>query len=276
MNKLKQALKAMKPCRIECLKSIGPPLATSQANVDGGGGTTQSQSDCNSIISIEWTKEDNYLNRNRQSVIDLRPMQGVKSLRLLNTYDFVNETKCVRWIEIFLMKIEDEVNSGVAEDAVSFNLNRFADMISAAAGAAFIPVLDELVLIHFMSLMNKRQSSNKIEVTKQNFDQACSNIKEETAEIAASTTTTRAALSGQKHSVKLLDPFRVGLRVELNKDQVGYVVGMGGEQISDQKVLTSLDNELIRILHQVNAANVNILVEFVFSVQERLSGSLSS
>ncbi len=264
MNKLKQEMRSMRPFRIESLKAAPIDRNNQQEN---------------NIITIEWTKEDSYLNRGRASVIDGRSMQGVKSLRLTSSYDFVNETKSVRWVEIFLMRIEDDANAD-AEDMNNFNLNRFADGVSQAACTALVPVLDDLVALNLVHLMNENQRKRERDGVKQNFNQACANIKEDsvasnsvTAREIESKTPMLATSSSQtnltKSNIRLLNPFKVGLRVELNKNQVGYIFGMNGEQISDQKVLTSLDNELIQMLNQINSFNVDILIEFVFSIQER-------
>lgn len=83
MGKLKNALRSMKPFRIEC-----SPLAP----------------DDDHVITIEWIKESRFFNRRVRSLIDSRPLQGVRSLRLTNNYDFVNDTKAIRWNEIFLIK----------------------------------------------------------------------------------------------------------------------------------------------------------------------------
>lgn len=69
-------------------------------------------------------------------------------------------------------------------------------------------------------------------------------------------------------------PFKCSLRVDLSRDQVGYVFGMAGRQVTEPPYLARLDNELILLLHQANAHNVTLVVELVFTVQERynLSG----
>jgi MAD (mothers against decapentaplegic) interacting protein len=83
MGKFKQALRSMKPFRIEC-----SPLAPND----------------DFVITVEWTKANEFLNRGIRSLVDGRSMQGVKSLRLTNNYDFVNGSKSIRWNEIFLIK----------------------------------------------------------------------------------------------------------------------------------------------------------------------------
>lgn len=72
-------------------------------------------------------------------------------------------------------------------------------------------------------------------------------------------------------------PFKCALRVDLGRDQVGYLFGMNGQQVLDGQILSRLDNELIMLLHQANANSVSLVVELVFTVQERynLSGANS-
>ena len=83
MGKLKNALRSMKPFRIECA-----PLAPRTDHV----------------ITIEWTKTSSFFNRGVRSLIDGRSLQGVRSLKLTNNYDFVNDSKAIRWNEIYLIK----------------------------------------------------------------------------------------------------------------------------------------------------------------------------
>lgn len=72
-------------------------------------------------------------------------------------------------------------------------------------------------------------------------------------------------------------PFKCALRVDLGRDQVGYLFGMNGQQVLDGQILSRLDNELILLLHQANTNSVSLVVELVFTVQERynLSGANS-
>ncbi|RNA00885.1 Zinc finger FYVE domain-containing 9 [Brachionus plicatilis] len=51
-------------------------------------------------------------------------------------------------------------------------------------------------------------------------------------------------------SGKYFEPFRIGVRVEVNKDQVGYCLGMYGHLLNDSAILESMDNNLVQILHQ--------------------------
>lgn len=83
MTKLKNALRSMKPFRVECA-----PLSPNDDH----------------IITIEWTKSCDFFNRGVHSLIDGRSLQGIRSLRLTNNYDFVNDTKAIRWNEIYLIK----------------------------------------------------------------------------------------------------------------------------------------------------------------------------
>jgi hypothetical protein len=69
----------------------------------------------------------------------------------------------------------------------------------------------------------------------------------------------------------VINPFKIGLRVEVNKDQVGYLIGMNGNLITQEVFLSSMDNEIIQLLHQANNSNINISLEFVFYIQERFN-----
>lgn len=70
-------------------------------------------------------------------------------------------------------------------------------------------------------------------------------------------------------SRKTFQPFRIGVRVEINKDQVGYSLGLCGQLITEPSILESMDSNLVQILHQVNATHVNLLLEFIFYVHDK-------
>jgi MAD, mothers against decapentaplegic interacting protein len=246
MNKLKQALQSMKPFRIESLK---PQVSSSSTN--------NHQDNINNIISIEWTKESP-INKGVYSCIDKMPLTGVKSLRLNNTYDYVNETKGIRWTEIFLIKIEEDLNDS---NNNNFNLNRFADMCSQSFCTAITPLLDQLVNLQKIYLLEKQQDDDDddesknlvfIDETKQN-DLLNNN--------------------NNNRSIDLLNPFRIALRIQIDRDQVGYLIGMNGAQLSEDTFLTSLDNELIQLLNHASSSNVSLILEFIFYVQERFNCS---
>ncbi|CAF0880438.1 unnamed protein product [Brachionus calyciflorus] len=201
LNKLKQALQSMNSFRIDCSK-VKP----------------------DHTVIVEWIKEDDYLNRNILSVVDGKSMEGIKSLRLANTMDYAYEDKILKWIEIYILKLDEEA---LADDS-NFNLNKFTEMISTATCMALNPLIDDLIHI-------------------QN-----ENLKE-----------------GNSETLNFFKPFRIGLRIEINKDQVGYMLGMCKKQISESKILESLDNHLIQILHQINSNSVNLMLELVFYIQEK-------
>ena len=126
-------------------------------------------------------------------------------------------------------------------------MNKFADHVSEACCTALAPILDELVVIEKMHLIKQKK---KEEFSNDSMIQI---------------------------STKIINPFRVGLRVDLNKDQVGYLIGMDGCQIFDEKILTKLDDELVQILHQAcsSSASLNISLEFIFYVQDRFNCAAS-
>lgn len=222
MDKLKQALQAMKPFRIECNKPStlnSPPV---QENA------------LNEVIMIEWYKTDRYINKNVYSPIDLKHMCGVKSIRLPNFYDFMSETKLIRLTEIFLIKIAEDTNSPVDSN---FNVNRFVDSCSQAFCLALIMLLDDLVTetIILINLNNNKSTAE----------------------------------SKRKKPCDEASFFKLALRITVNRDTVEYQMGSNGIQITDEKYLSNLDNEMIPILHQANAYNVDICLEFVFYVLDR-------
>ncbi len=222
LNKLKLSLQQMKPFEIECNK---PPHTTSSTKT----------------ISIEWTKNDDYINPNVFSVIDRMPMQGIKSIRLNTMNDYVNETKSIRWIEIFLIQISEDEPS--ESEHTSFNLNAFADLCAQTFCMGIVPLLDDLIKMQLNNLLEKKKIvANGISVEEEINSNQC-----------------------------YIDPFKIGLRVQLNKDQVGYLIGMNGNLITHEAFLSSLDNELIQILHHTNTSNINVLLEFSFCVQERFN-----
>jgi hypothetical protein len=237
MSKLKQSLQTMKPLRIEC-SQLTPG---------------------ESVITIEWSKENRHINKYVRSPIDMRSMTGVKSIRLANAYDYVNENKSIRWNEIFLIKMFDESNS--LEDS-SFNLNRFADMVSQATCTALAPLLADLTILNESFVLSRCHFEmgrrTKMKAATDSTAAAQDNNNNHVHERAA------GALAAGR-------PFRVALRVEINSDNVGYLFGMNGEPIGEAKFLASLDNELIQLLHQANSYNVNLAIEFIFTVQERFN-----
>ena len=124
LTKLKLALQQMKPYHLECNKQAQDINKPSE-----------------NTISIEWIKDDYHINKNVFSIIDGRSLCGVKSIKLTNSYDYVNETKSIRWCDIFLMQIEEEANGSEG----NFNLNVFAEMCAQACCTALVPLLNELV-----------------------------------------------------------------------------------------------------------------------------------
>jgi len=202
MTELKKSLQAMKPFRIECQKTVSQ--------------------EPNNIITIEWSKEDMYVNKRTRSIIDNRPLRGVKSYRLANSHEYKHESCSIRWSEIYLIKFEEEANS----DDNSFNLNKFAELCAQGTCTSLVSLLAELAELHRHHL-KENQLMN---------------------------------------TIKAHLPFKVALRVEVSRDQVGYIFGMDGKQITDEKFLCNLDNELIQLLHQANSLSFKILLELGFHV----------
>lgn len=201
LNKLKESLKTMSAFKIEASKSF-----ITQPN------------DIN-VISIEWTNNNLHANRDVYSVIDGKPMHGIKSFRLNNFNDFANGNKVIRCTEVFIIDISE-----VESNESNFNLNKFAEMCSQGFIKAIFPILDDII-----KLNDKKRT-----------------------------------LGSSRH--KSFSPFRIGLRVQKNKDQLGYVNGMNRVQINDEKILGNLDNEMVQILQQVNSLSLSLSIELVFYI----------
>ena len=215
IEKLKQALQAMKPFRIECSK-----ISQSSETIPDG----------NDIISIEWYKEDKFINKNINSPIDNKSMCGINSIRLFNnSYDYMNDTKLIRLTEIFIIRMLDDPSS-LTE--TSFNLNRFVDSCSQSFCLALITLLDDLVSETSLLINSNKTVTQKYDDSGNSF-------------------------------------FKLALRVTVNRDIVEYQIGSNGVQISDEKYLSNLDNELIPLLHQVNSNNVDMCLELFFYVLDR-------
>jgi hypothetical protein len=218
MTKLKQTLQSMKPFEIECKKT--------SITVGHNNNNFDSLTETIDTILIHWSKEENHINTNVKSSIDNKSMTGVRSLYLTNPYDYINDSKLIRWNEIFLINLIDDQQQQQQQQSNDFDLNSFAEMCSQAVFKSITPLLDHLTGLCY----------------------------------------------GQHDCIKF-KPFRIGLRVEVNKDKVQYLFGMNGNAINDTKLLAALDNEIVPILHSVNESNSStcILIEFVFYVQERFN-----
>jgi hypothetical protein len=145
LGKLKDALQGMKPYTIECNKQPLKPGCN------------------NSTVSIEWINDDSHINRNVLSVVDGRDLCGVKSIRLTNINDYVNDTKLIRWTEIFLILTKEEDSQNGDSSIANFNFNSFVDMCAQSCCNALVPLLDELVLMQKNYLLIKRKKLNDAE-----------------------------------------------------------------------------------------------------------------
>ena len=214
IEKLKQELQAMRPFKIESNKTL------------------ENSQELNEIISIEWYKDDKFINRNVISPIDSKSMCGIKSIRLFNnSYDYMSDTKLIRMTEIFIIKMADTVID------TNFNLNRFVDSCSQSFCLALITLLDDLV--------NETSLLTNSSKTSQKYDEN----------------------NGF---------YKLALRIEVNRDNVEYQIGTHGVKIVDEKYLSSLDNEFVPLLHQVNSYNIDLCLEFIFYVLDRYTSDNSS
>ena len=130
-------------------------------------------------------------------------------------------------------------------------MNRFADMCSTAFCTAVTPLLEQLVSLQKLHLESKRK------LPESSYTAYASHEQEKDL---------------SQYS-RLINPFKIGLRIQIDKDQVGYLIGMNGKQINEDSFLASLDNELIQLLNHASSFNINIVLEFVFYVQERFNCS---
>ena len=96
-----------------------------------------------------------------------------------------------------------------------------------------------------------------------------SEFKQTTAEIAKACT---VALRPYLYNLYQMEKRRIGLRVNLNPDMVGYIIGAQGSPLPDE-MATNLDNELVPAIH--NAVNPSSTtpssMEFLFNIVEMLS-----
>ena len=75
-----------------------------------------------------------------KSPIDNLPMDGIESLHIHNSTDYVGETRTIRWTEVFFIKNEDAGNSRCEP----VDLSRLAETLAQACCIALTPQLDRL------------------------------------------------------------------------------------------------------------------------------------
>ena len=74
-----------------------------------------------------------------RSPIDNMPMDGVESLHLHNTTDYIGQHHTLRWTEVFFIQNEDQGSSGDPVD-----LSRLGETLAQACCLALTPHLEHL------------------------------------------------------------------------------------------------------------------------------------
>ena len=93
-------------------------------------------------------------------------------------------------------------------------MNKFSEKCSQAVQLALSPLLDELVEINQAYLIDVNKNINREKLVLTSLDPIS----------------------------KFTSPFRIGLRVNINRDNVGYMLGMNGKFLNEEKFLVNLDN----------------------------------
>lgn len=186
MAALKQAMKDMSTYTIGC------------------GSISASKPD--EIVLVHWVDDDKSVNVGVRSPIDEMLLDGVESIHIHNSPDYIGESRAIRWTEVFLIQNEDS-NSSRLEPV---DLSRLAETLAQACCIALTPHLDRL---------------NESAVMK------------------------------------------LGLRVNIESERVGYEIGSNGVKLPDF-YMNDLDNELIPVIH--NAASHSqdgpIVLELIFHI----------
>ena len=75
-----------------------------------------------------------------KSPIDNMSMDGIESIHIHNSTDYVGESRTIRWTEVFFIQNED-VNNSRCEPV---DLSRLAETLASACCIALTPHLDKL------------------------------------------------------------------------------------------------------------------------------------
>lgn len=157
------------------------------------------------MVKVQWVEDDKSVNVGVKSPVDNMAMDGIDSLHIYNSPDYVGETQIVRWTEVFFIQNDD--SGSVKWDPV--DLSRLGETLATACCMALVPHLSKL--------------------------------KE-------------AALT------------KIGLRVTIKPEMVGYEAGSGGERLPDI-YMNDLDNELIPVMHRATQQNhVGTVLELIFQI----------
>lgn len=187
MEELRVSIRDMKEFKIDCCKTTetGP---------------------IEEWIQINWVNDELSTNLGVRSQIDGLNLEGVQSARIFSSPDYTNERYLIRWIEVFLLQINE--NSRRSE---LLNTSRLSESVSQAFCIALIDHLDQL----YESGLTK-----------------------------------------------------IGLRISLDVDKVGYEAGSGGEQLPAQ-FTGQLDASLIpAIMENISTTGIEdpLVIELLFYI----------
>ncbi|GAB1600623.1 uncharacterized protein LOC115214902 isoform X1 [Argonauta hians] len=158
------------------------------------------------IVLVHWVDDDKNVNIGLCSVIDNMSLDGVESIHIHNSPDYIGECRAIRWTEVFLIQNEESTSSRLEPVDVS----RLAETLAQACCIALTPHLDRL-----------RESSIS----------------------------------------------KLGLRVKIESERVGYEIGSNGAKLPDF-YMNDLDSELIPVIHNATSHSQDgpISLELIFHI----------
>ncbi|XP_071117294.1 zinc finger FYVE domain-containing protein 16-like isoform X1 [Haliotis cracherodii] len=159
------------------------------------------------VVVLQWVDDDKNTNVGVKSPIDKMSLDGVESIHIHNSTDYVGEHRAIRWTDVFFIQNED---SGARWEPV--DLSRLAETLASATCICLTQHLDRL---------------------------------------------------------KEAGTVKIGLRVTLDTEQVGYEIGSNGEKLADF-YMNDLDSGLIPVIHGAVSQSQDgpIVLELVFYVLE--------
>ncbi|XP_029639814.1 uncharacterized protein LOC115214902 isoform X2 [Octopus sinensis] len=158
------------------------------------------------IVLVHWVEDDKNVNIGLCSVIDNMSLDGVESIHIHNSPDYIGECRAIRWTEVFLIQNEESTSSRLEP----VDLSRLAETLAQACCIALTPHLDRL----------KESSISKL-----------------------------------------------GLRVNIESERVGYEIGSNGTKLPDF-YMNDLDSELIPVIHNATSHSQDgpISLELIFHI----------
>ncbi|XP_041359880.1 zinc finger FYVE domain-containing protein 16-like isoform X2 [Gigantopelta aegis] len=91
------------------------------------------------VVLIQWVDDDKAVNIGVKSPIDNKLMDGIKSIHIHNSTDYIGENRLIRWTEVFFIQNED---AGSRWEPV--DLSRLAETLASATCIAITSHLDQL------------------------------------------------------------------------------------------------------------------------------------